>query len=100
VGGSESAAFDTGVQAERDRALFALNLRKITGRRLQKRAVGSRDPVAVALLEEEEKQEKQILIEPAAASPQTRALTAEEQAFADTLCRKIARARRYAQRNP
>ena len=43
-------------------------------------------PVAVALLEQEE---KEIAIEPALSPPQSRALTEEEQAFADALCRKI-----------
>ena len=51
-------------------------------------AQGSRDPVAVALLEQEE---KEIAIEPALSPPQSRALTEEEQAFADALCRKIGR---------
>lgn len=81
-------AFDAGIQAERQRALFGERLRTAVARRLENTAQGSRDPVAVALLEQ---QEPKIAFEAALPSPAKTELTEEQQAFADALCRKINR---------
>ena len=83
---ADSAAFNAGVQAERQRALFALNLRTAIARRLQATAAGSRDSVAVALLQQEE---KQFRTEPALPPPQNKKLSEEQQVFAHALTRKI-----------
>jgi hypothetical protein len=48
--GREVAAFAAGIQVECARSLFALNLRKATVRALQRRAVGSHDPIGCALV--------------------------------------------------
>jgi hypothetical protein len=92
--GSESVAFNDGVEVERQRSLFADRVRLAVARRLENTSRRSRDAVAVALLSS---QQPRIVVEPAVARPQAKALTPQEQTFADALCRKIARARGYAQ---
>ena len=84
---TDSIAFNAGVQAERQRELFALNLRKAIARRLQNRPEGSGDEIAIALLGQEEKE-----IDVEAALPLRKVeLTAEQRAFADAIIRKINR---------
>ena len=84
----QSSAFNAGVALERQRVVFALNLRKAIARHLQNRSEGSGDESAVALLKQEK---KEITVEPAPSPRESRALTEGEQAFAATLCAKINR---------
>jgi hypothetical protein len=84
---TKQTAFNAGVAAERERAIFAINLRKAIARALQNRAEGSHDPVAVALLEQKE---KEIAFEAALPPPREAELTQEQRDFADRLTRKIA----------
>jgi len=83
-----SSAFNAGVALERQRVVFALNLRKAIARHLQNRSEGSGDESAVALLKLEK---KEITVEPAPSPRESRALTEGEQAFAAALCAKINR---------
>jgi hypothetical protein len=87
---ASTQAFNAGVAEERGRSVFATNLRIATARRLQARAAGSRDPVAIALLRDEEirKKDEEFKVE-TVLPPSHQALTVEQQAFADRLCRKI-----------
>jgi hypothetical protein len=75
-----------GVDVERKRQAFADQLRIAVARRLENRAVGSRDPVAVALLLSEE---KEIGIEAALPPLRKVELSGEQRAFADAINRKL-----------
>ena len=86
---SSTSAFSAGVQIERKRSLLADRVRLAAARRFQRTAQGSRDPVAVALLRQEDKAEGEILIEAVSPLP-LKEPTPEQRAFADALCRKIA----------
>ena len=84
----QSSAFNAGDALERQRVVFALNLRKAIARHLQNRSEGSGDESAVAQLKQEK---KEITVEPAPSPRESRALTEGEQAFAAALCAKINR---------
>jgi hypothetical protein len=81
------AAFNAGIERERKRHAFADYLRTAVARRLQNRAVGSRDAIAVALLEAEEPEIKTEVVLPLRKVE----LTKEQQAFADAITAKINR---------
>jgi len=83
-----ATAFAAGIQAERQRALFGERLRTAVARRLENTAQGSHDPVAVALLEQ---QEPKIAFEAVGPHPSKTELTTEQQAFAAAITAKINR---------
>ena len=84
----QSSAFNAGVAFERQRVVFALNLRKAIARHLQNRSEGSGDAVAIALLEQEE---KQFRVEAALPPLRKVELSPEQKAFADAITTKINR---------
>jgi len=83
----QSSAFNAGVALERQRVVFALNLRKAIARRPRNCSEGSGDESACALLEAEE---PEIGIE-SVLPPLPKELTAERRAFADAITAKINR---------